>query len=210
MERKPRLPQLSREEMERRVRELMLRDEAQAVAARKKIRRARQAAAERFAEANAERRARAHRLIRLGAEVEASGLADLLEHDPEAVFGMLATLVENAREGGEAVPVARFAEVGRERRQKVAAAPSPDAPPTVSGRRRKKGRTLPGGRVAIRFPSPPPVGVRHILRALDYRWRLGLRSWVGDTPLDERATEIVRGYGGEILPGPDAASPSES
>lgn len=204
MKRKDLEAEVSSERIERAAAQAILREEARRVTVRKQIRKARREASERAAE----RRARAHRLITLGAEVEASGLADLLGHDTDALFGVLAAMVDTAGKQEGDLGVRKFAEFGRERRAKVESPESNREGEAATGR--KAGRTLPGGRVMIRFSSPPPEGVRCLLRALDYRWRLGLRSWVGDTPLDNRATELVRGFGGEILPGPDATAPSES
>jgi hypothetical protein len=203
MEKKDFPEQWTPERIQRLVRENMLREEAERVADRKQVRKARQRAAERFREANAERRARAHRLIRLGAEVEASGLADLLGHDVEAIFGILTAVVEQTSGNLTADAMSQFVELGRTRRKKVAEAPSPTPEQSTQSRGRKK-RTLPGGRIAIRFPSPPPEAVRRLLRAMDYRWRLGLRSWVGERMPEETALKLVRDFGGEILLGPDA------
>lgn len=75
MEKKEYLEQWTPERIQRLVREGILREEAEHMAGRKQIRKARQQAAARFREANAERSAQAHRLILLGAEVEASGRA---------------------------------------------------------------------------------------------------------------------------------------
>ena len=143
-------------------------------------------------------------MIQLGAEVEASGLADLLGHDPEAVFGMLTEVVKRAETGLEPGSINRLIEMGRERRKKVAEAVPPGEGPSEEKRGRKK-RVLPGGRIAIRFASPPPEVMRLLLRAHEYRWRLGLRAWVGNEALDETTLEYVRDFGGEILPGPDAS-----
>jgi len=185
------------------VRENMLREEAERVAGRKQIRKARREANERFREANAERRARAHRLIQLGAEVEASGLADLLGHDLEAVFGMLSEMVRKSQTTLTADEKNHLVELGRTRRKKVEEAASPNEDPGETKRGRKK-RTLPGGRMAIRFPSPPPEKLRLLLRLNGYRWRLGLRAWVGNARLDETALGLVQDFRGEIVPGPDA------
>jgi hypothetical protein len=204
MDKKEFQEQWTPERIQRLVRENMLREEAERVAGRKQIRKARQQAAARFREANAERRARAHRLIQLGAEVEASGLADLLGHDVEAVFGMLTELVRQTETELKPGSINRLIEMGRERRKKVAEAEPPGERSSEEKHGRKK-RVLPGGRIAIRFASPPPEMMRLLLRAHEYRWRLGLRAWVGNAVLDETTLEYVRDFGGEILPGPDAA-----
>lgn len=171
--------------------------EAETVARRKEVRLAREAAAKRYARENASRRARARRLIQLGAEVEASGLADRLNHDHHALFGLFVTFLKNADEEKTEIPVEKLAGVGRYHREAVEAAPKLPPPPD------RKPRRLPAGRVAIRFPSPPPETFRTLLRSRGYRWRLGLRAWVGSAEFTPDELELLREFGGQIGDGPD-------
>ncbi len=154
-----------------------------------KLRAARREAYER----DRERRERAHRLIVLGAEVEASGLADVLGHDPDAVFGAATIFTSATRKTPDLVE--RAAALGRDR----------DVPRSSPARTRKRGGKPSAERWRIAFPSAPPLVVREALRRAGFKWRLGLRAWAGDTlPDDLRAVVLSAGATISERPSPEA------
>jgi hypothetical protein len=132
-----------------------------------------------------ERRARAHRLITLGAEVEASGLAEAVAHDPDGVFGAGAIFAANAANKPELV--ARAAELGRQR----------DVARSSPAWTRKRGGKPSTERWRIAFATAPPAHVREALRARGFKWRLGLRAWVGDA-LEPRFRQFVEVHGARV------------
>jgi hypothetical protein len=145
------------------------------------LRKARREAYER----DRERRERTHRLITLGAEVEASGLADAIKHDPDGVYGAGAIFADNATRKPELVTQAL--KLGRARE---VARSSPAW--------RKRGeRQKVTGRYRIVFYTRPPVNVREEMRKAGFKWRVGLRAWVGDTMWD-RLRWFVANYGGRV------------
>ncbi len=136
-----------------------------------------------------ERRARAHRLITLGAEVEASGLADVLGHDPDAVFGAGAIFTSATEKTPNLVD--RAVALGRER----------EVTRSSPAWTRKRGGKPSTERWRIAFPSAPPLFVREALRRAGFKWRLGLRAWAGDE-LSDQLRDVALSVGATIFERP--------
>lgn len=169
-----------------------LRIEEEARTEQTMLRKARQEAYER----DRERRARTHRLIVLGAEIEASGLAEILKGDADAVYGAAVILAKNAKERPELVE--RAAEIGRERERSMAHTVRP-----------RLGKKRGDWRWRVSFTGTPPQGLREELKEAGFRWRRGLRSWVGET-LPDALRKTIEELGGavvELTPQPPTGGP---
>jgi hypothetical protein len=136
-------------------------------------------------ERDRERRARAHRLITLGAEVEASGLADVINHDPDGVYGAGAIFAQNASQKPELV------------RQALTLGRARDVVRSSPAWRKRGERQKITGRYRIVFYTRPPVHVREAMRKAGFKWRVGLRAWVGDTMWDKLRWFLAE-YGGRV------------